>query len=98
MPVPPFVCWGLWVPLWRVFPKLLTAERCHIEVAPGGPHRLVSPAVDEVRAGHLVAVAEECIVAMPLIDAVVHVKAVGDGVPRYVPLHPRLQAGDIRLR
>jgi len=31
--------------------------------------------------GHPLAVADECIVAVPLVDAEVHIEAVGDGVP-----------------
>ena len=31
-------------------------------------------------------------------DAEVRVEAVGDGVPRHLPAHPRLQARDVRLR
>src|SRR6266849_9962222 len=78
VPVPPLVCRGLGVTLWRVLPELLTAERRHIEVAPGGSHRLVAAAVDEVCAEHPLAVADECIVAVPLVDAEIHIEAVGD--------------------
>src|SRR5258708_37955492 len=98
MPVPPLVRRGLGVTLWRVLPSLLTAERREVEVAPGGSHRLVAAAVDEVCAEHLVAVADECIVAVPLVYAKVHVEAVGHGVPRHLPAHSRLQARDVRLR
>src|SRR5260370_42155037 len=59
VPVPPLVRRGLGVTLWRVLPSLLTAERRDVEVAPGGPHRLVAAAVDEVCAEHPLAVAEE---------------------------------------
>src|SRR5260370_28336690 len=97
VPVPPLVCRGLGVTLWRVLPGLLTAERRHIEVAPGGSHRLVAAAVDEVCAEHPLAVADECIVAVPLVDAEVHIEAVGDGVPGHLPAHPRLQARAVRL-
>src|SRR6266568_5185357 len=55
-------------------------------------------AVDEVCAEHLVAVADECIVAVPLVDAEVDVEAVCDGVPGHLPAHSRLQARDVRLR
>src|SRR2546430_6256030 len=48
VPVPPLVRRGLGITLWRVLPSLLTAERRDVEVAPGGPHRLVAAAVDEV--------------------------------------------------
>ena len=40
-----------------VLPSLLTAERRDVEVAPGGPHRLVAAAVNEVCAEQPVAVA-----------------------------------------
>src|SRR5215813_10980683 len=97
VPVPPLVRRGLGVTLWRVLPSLLTAERRDIEVAPCGPHRLVAAVVDEVCAEHLVAVADECIVAVPLVHAEVNVEAVCDGVPRHLPTHSRLQALDILL-
>src|SRR5215472_150251 len=81
VPVPPLVWRGLGITLWRVLPSLLTTERRHIEVAPGGPHRLVAAGVNEVCAEDLVAVADECIVAVPLVYAEVFVEAVCDGVP-----------------
>src|SRR5579863_3873446 len=56
VPVPPLVCWRLGITLGRVLPKLLTAERCHIEVAPNTPHGLVAAGIDEVRAKDFVAV------------------------------------------
>ena len=49
--------------------SLRTAERRDVEVAPGGPHRLVAAAVDEVCSEHPLAVAEEHVVAVPFIDA-----------------------------
>src|ERR1039457_5336318 len=97
MPVPPLVRRSLRVALWRVLPGFLTAERRHIEVAPGGPHGLVAAAVDEVCPEHLVAVADECIVAVPLVHAKVRVEAVGHGVPGYFPAHSRLHARDVSL-
>src|SRR5262249_31118506 len=36
VPVPPLVRRSLGVTLWRVLPRLLTPERCDIEVAPDG--------------------------------------------------------------
>src|SRR5262249_23018110 len=48
VPVPPLVGRGLRVAFRRVLPGLLASERRRIEVAPGAPHRLVAPAVDEV--------------------------------------------------
>src|SRR5215831_14166439 len=62
VPVPPLVRRGLGVTLWRVLPSLLTAERCDVEVAPGATHRFVAAVVDEVRAEHPLAVAEEHVV------------------------------------
>jgi hypothetical protein len=47
---------------------------------------------------HALAVAEEHVMAVPLIHAEVDVEAVGDGVPGHLPAHPRLQARDVRLR
>src|SRR6516164_10311719 len=69
VPVPPLVPRGLGVTLWRVLPLLLTPERGHIKIAPGAPHRLVAAVVDEVRATHTLTVADECIVAVPLVHA-----------------------------
>src|SRR5262245_44418178 len=97
VPIPPLVRRGLGVTLWRVLPGLLTAERRDIEVAPGGPHRLVAAAVDEVCAEHLVAVADECSLAVPLVHAEVGVEACCDGVPRHLPTHSCLQALDVLL-
>src|SRR6266853_5654137 len=59
VPVPPLVRRGLGVTLWRVLPRLLTAERRDVEVAPGGPHCLVAAVVDEVCAEDPLAVAKE---------------------------------------
>src|SRR5260370_21926375 len=66
VPVPPLVGRGLRVAFRRVLPGLLASERGRIEVAPGAPPPLVAAAVDEVGAEHLVAVAEEHVVAVPL--------------------------------
>src|SRR5215469_18944650 len=76
VPVPPLVPRGLGVTLWRVLPLLLTPERGHIKIAPGAPHRLVAAVVDEVRAKHTLTVADECVVAVPLVHAEVDVEAV----------------------
>src|ERR1700677_3655653 len=67
VPVPPLVWRGLGVTVWRVLPSLLAAERRDVEVAPGGPHRLVAAAVDEVCAEDPLAVAAEHVVAVPFI-------------------------------
>src|SRR5579863_9260951 len=87
VPVPPLVWRGLGVTLRRILPSLLTAQRSDVEVAPSSPHRLVPAAVDEVCAEHLLASAEEYVVAVPFIDTEVFVEAVGDGVPRHRPAH-----------
>src|SRR5271168_3614708 len=68
---------ALWVALGRVFPGLLAAEWCCVEVAPGGPHRLVAAVVDEVGTKHTLAVAEEHVVAVPFIHAEIGIEAVG---------------------
>src|SRR5262249_55194360 len=74
VPVPPLVRRSLRVALRRILPNLLTAERSEIEVAPDGAHRFVAAVVDEVGAEHLiVVVADEHIVAMPLVYAEVDV-------------------------
>src|SRR4051812_46800915 len=98
MPVPPLVRWGLGIALWRVLPVLLTSERGHVEVAPGASHCFIAAVVDEVSAKHLVAVADERVMAVPFVHAEVGVEAVGDGVPRHLPTHPRLQALDVWLQ
>src|SRR5215472_8166104 len=98
VPVPPLVRLGLGIALWRVLPSFLAAERCDIEVAPDAAHGLVGSVVDEVGAKHLLAVADEYIVAMPLVHAEVGVEAVRDGVPRHLPAHSRLHALNVLLR
>src|SRR5271166_667770 len=90
VPVPPFVRRGLGVALRRVLPNLLSAKRCDVEVAPGGPYGLIAAVVDEIGAEHVRAVAEEHVMAVPLIHAEVGVEVVGDGVPGHLPAHPRL--------
>src|ERR1700691_1218238 len=97
VPVPPLVRRGLRVTLWRVLPHLLTAEWREVEVAPCTSHRLVPAVVDEVCAEHFITVAEEHVVAVPLVDAEVFVEAVSHRVPRHLPTHPCLQTGDVRL-
>src|SRR5262249_23109159 len=98
VPVPPRVRWGLGVALGRVLPFLLTPERCHVEVTPGAPQRLIAAAVDEVGAGHAVAITDERVGAVPLVHTEVGVELVGDGVPGHRPAHPRLHTLDVRLR
>src|SRR5579872_5626289 len=98
MPVPPLVRWRLRIPLGRVLPRLLAAERREVEVAPDGAHRFITAVVDEVRAEDLVSVAEEHVVAVPFIDAEVFVEAVGDRVPGNVPAHALFESRDVRLR
>src|SRR6516164_10512358 len=99
VPDPPVVRRGLGIALRRVLPLLLTPERGDVEVGPGAAHRLVAAVVDEVGTEHAVAVTDERICAMPLIDSEVLVEVVGDRVPRdQPPSHARLQARDVRLR
>src|SRR5262245_13237797 len=97
VPVPPLVRSALGIALRRVLPRLLTPERRHVEVAPGAPHRLVAAAIDKVGAEYLVAIADECIVAVPLLHPEVGVETVCDGVPRHLPTHSCLQALDVLL-
>ena len=98
VPVPPLVGSALGVALRRVLPLLLTPERRHVEVAPDCAHRLVAAGVDEVGAEHALAVADERVVAVPLIHPEVGVEAVGDGVPGNYPAHSRFEARDVGLR
>src|ERR1700726_1672653 len=98
VPVPPLVRSALGVALRRILPGLLTPERRHVEVAPGGAHRLIAAAVDEVGSEYALALADERVVAVPFIHSEVGVEAVGDGVPGDFPAHPRLQARDVGLR
>src|SRR5262249_83716 len=99
VPIPPHVGRGLRVALRRVLPLLLPPQRSHIEVAPGTPHHLVATIVDEISAEHVsVVVANERVMAVPLVHAKVDVEAVCDGVPRHLPTHSRLHALDVRLR
>src|SRR5580692_509838 len=68
VPVPPFVRPALRIAFRRILPRLLPAERGHVEVAPDGAHRLVTAAIDEVGAEHFAAVADERVVAVPFVD------------------------------
>src|SRR5258708_6187847 len=81
VPVPPRVRRRLGIALGRVLPRLLAPERRDIEVAPDAPHRLVAAVVDEIGAEHLVAVAEEHVVTVPLVHAEGGVEVVGQRVP-----------------
>src|SRR6185312_16091656 len=74
VPVPPLVGLGLRIACGRILPELLAAERRDVEIIPGAAHLLVTAALDEVGAEHLVAVAEEHIGAVPFIDTEVGVK------------------------
>src|SRR5258707_8927727 len=87
VPVPPLIWSALGVALRRILPRLLTPERRHVEVAPGGAHRLVAAAIDEVGAEHALAVADERVVAVPFIHPEVGVEAVRDSVPGDFPAH-----------
>src|SRR5262249_61681058 len=74
VPVPPLVGPALRIAVRRLLPFLLAAECRHVEVAPHGAHRLVAAAVDEVGAVDALAVADEGVVAVPLVDAEVDVE------------------------
>jgi hypothetical protein len=70
----------------------LAAERGHVEVVPGAPHLLVAAGIDEVGAEDPVALADECVGAVPLVDVEVLVEVVGDRIPRvpqFVVTRPR---------
>src|SRR5829696_1651745 len=95
---PPLVGRGLRVARRRVLPLLLAPERGDVEVGPGAAHRLVAAAVDEVGAEDRVAVADEGVRAVPLVDAEVGVEVVRDRVPGHLPSHPRRPALDVLLR
>src|SRR3954451_11533804 len=96
--VPPLVRRRLRVAVGRVLPALLAAERGDVEVGPRAAHRLVAAVVDEVGAEDLVALTDERVRAVPLVDAEVAVEVVGDRVPGdLLPAHARLPAGDVRL-
>src|SRR5438067_4050365 len=99
VPDPPLLRRGLGIALRRILPLLLAPERSDIEVVPGVSHLLVDAVVDEVGAEQAVAVADECVPAVPLVHAEVSVELVRHGVPGdQLPTHPRLQAFDVRLR
>src|SRR3984957_5593255 len=98
MPVPPFIWRSLGITRRRILPLFLTAEWSHVEVTPSAAHRFVAAIVDEVGAKDELAVAEEHVVTVPFVHAEVGMEAVGDGLPRHLPIHSRFQAGDVRLR
>src|SRR5688500_18980571 len=98
MPVPPFVRRRLRITLGRVFPLLLPPQRSYVEIVPGVPHLLITAIVDEVGTKDAVALADECVRAVPLVHTEIFVEAVRDGVPRHLPTHPRFHTLDVRLR
>src|SRR5206468_7250951 len=73
VPDPPRIRLRLRVALRRVLPLLLAAEGGHVQVAPRAPEGLVAPAVDEVGAEHLVAITDERVRPVPLVDTEVDV-------------------------
>src|SRR6185437_14165027 len=95
---PPLVWSTLGIAFWRILPRLLTPERRHVEVAPGGAHRLVAATVDEVGAEDAPVLLDERVVAVPLIHPEVDIEAIGDAVPGDFPAHPLLQARDVDQR
>src|SRR5215211_788514 len=93
--VPPLVGRGLRPALGRVLPGLLAPERRDVEKRPGRAHVLVAARVDEVGAEDAVALADEGVVPVPLIDAEVLVEVVRERVPGdQLPTHALLQALD----
>ena len=99
VPDPPLVRLVLRVALGRVLPLLLPTERGDVEVVPGVAHLLVAAGVDEVGAVHLVAVTDERVGAVPLVDAEVLVEVVEHRDPGDVlPAHARLDPLDVGLR
>src|SRR5581483_12428137 len=68
VPVPPVVRRALRIALRRVLPRLLPPEGGQIQVAPGAAEPLVAAVVGEIGAVYLVAVADERVRAMPLVD------------------------------
>src|SRR5215470_14320263 len=99
VPVPPFIRWCLTIIFRRVLPFLLAPKRRDVEIVPRAPHLFVTAIVDEVVAEHAVAIADECIRAVPFVHAKVLVEIIGDRIPRNeLPAHARLQAFDVFLR
>src|SRR3954469_15993002 len=97
VPVPPFVGRRLRIAFRRILPDLLPSQRRDVEVIPGAAHLLVAPALDEIGAEDPVAVAEEHVGPVPLVDAEIRIETVGDGDPWHGPAHPLLQPADIGL-
>src|SRR4029077_4091345 len=99
VPVPPLVRPALRIALRRILPQLVAPKRRHVEVAPDGAHRLVAAAVDEIGAEYTPTVADERVVAVPLIHTEVDVETVSDGIPwDLLPTHSRLKARNVGLR
>jgi len=72
--VPPLVGRRLRVALRRVLPFLLAPERGDVEVTPGAAQLLVATVVDEVGAEDAIAVADEGVGPVPLVDPEVSVE------------------------
>src|ERR1700728_4763897 len=98
VPVPPLIGRGLGIAFGRIFPRLLASERSEIEIAPEAAHGFVAAVVDEVGAEDFVAVAEEDVVTVPLVDAEIFIEVVGEGVPGHLPVHAGLDTRDVCLR
>src|SRR3954447_9520758 len=96
--VPPLVRRALRPALGRVLPRLLAPERGDVEEGPGGAQVLGTAGVDEVGAVDLAALADEHVVAVPLVDAEVLVEVVRDRVPGdQLPPHALLETLDLAL-
>ena len=79
-------------------PTALGARAGDIEIAPGRAQLLIAARVDEVRAEDLIALTDEGVVSVPLVDAEILVEVVGERIPRdEFPAHPLLQALDLGL-
>jgi hypothetical protein len=79
--IPPLARRCLRVALRRVLPRLLPAESSDAKAVPGAAHLLVAAVVDEVGPEDPVALADEGVGAVPLVDAEVLAEVVGDRVP-----------------
>src|SRR5262249_4542906 len=97
--IPPGIRRSLRIALRRVLLCLLPAERGDVEVVPRAPHLLVTAVVDEVRAEDPTVVADERVVAVPLVHVEVLVEIVGDGEPGdALPAVALLEPLDVGLR
>src|SRR5215472_13256193 len=91
VPIPPLIRCCLRITFGRIFPFLLPSERCDVEIVPCASHLFVAAIIDEVRAKHAVAIADERIRTVPLVHAEVLVEVIRDRIPGdELPAHTRL--------